>query len=70
MDKDTFQTEVLDIAVIATRAWKAVYFDVEHPGFQTKWIRPTFCECKPYAGCFNWSEVGNLIEHSLKMDRR
>lgn len=67
MDEDTFQTEVIDKVAPVIGAWEeCLYSVVDHPGSDTKWLRPGFCECKPFAGAFRWTDIGNQPEHKLK----
>jgi hypothetical protein len=66
MDEDTFQTEVIDNVASVFEAWEECSMYVEHPNSQSKWLRPGFCECKPFAGTFNWDKIGNQSEHKLR----
>ncbi|CZR54137.1 uncharacterized protein PAC_04020 [Phialocephala subalpina] len=66
MDEDTFQTKVIDNVAEVIKAWQECTMYVEHPDYQTKWLRPGFCECKPFAGCFKWDQLGNQPEHKLR----
>jgi len=66
MDKKTFRIEVIDKLAPVLRAWqKCRWKNVEHPGENSKWLRPAFCECKPFTGAFKWDELGNQNKHIL-----
>jgi hypothetical protein len=66
MDKDTFRTEVIDKLAPVLHAWqKCTWNNVEHPGSDSQWLRPAFCECKLFSGGFKQDELGNQNEHIL-----
>lgn len=46
------------------RAWEACAID--HPNLQTGWLRPDFCECKPFAGSLNWIDIGRVPGHEIR----
>ena len=66
MDQDTFQTEVIDKVAPVIRAWEPSRYEVDHPNVDSQWQRPGFCKCRPIAGAFKWSEIGNQPEHKFK----
>jgi hypothetical protein len=65
-DEDTFQTKVIDNVGSVIAAWQECALYVEHPNKGSKWLRPGFCECKPFSGVFKWDEIGNQNEHILR----
>jgi hypothetical protein len=70
MDRATFKTEVIDKVAPVVRAWQMCQWTwVEHPNFHAMWLRPGFCECKPYSGAFKWDQLGNQLEHKFKEKR-
>jgi hypothetical protein len=68
MDENAFQREVIDNVATVIGAWEPCRFRVKHPNSGTAWLRPGFCECKPFAGWFKWTEIGNQVEHKLRDD--
>lgn len=66
MDEDTFQTEVFNKVAPVVHAWKKISKYVEHDAEFEKWLRPGFCECKPYTGSFKREQVGDGVKHDLK----
>jgi len=69
MDEDTFQTVVIDNVAEVIQAWqRCIRTKVEHPNKDSEWLRPAFCECKPFPGSFKWNEIGKQHEHILKDD--
>jgi hypothetical protein len=66
MDEDTFREKGFKKVTPVIQAWGACR--TEHPDYQTSWLRPAFCECKPYAGQFRWENIGNQIEHKIRDD--
>ena len=66
INEDTFQIEVIDRVAPVIKAWEKCKFYVEHPNSQIRWLRPGFCKCKPFAGRFRWTEIGNQPEHKLR----
>lgn len=66
MDDDTFSERVRQKVAPVVEAWEAAEFGIEHPNRFTTWKRPGFCECKPYAGQFDWIDIGKPIEHKVK----
>jgi hypothetical protein len=66
MDEDTFREKVFSKVTPVILAWGACR--TEHPDNRTSWLRPAFCECKPYAGWIKWEDIGNQIEHKIKDD--
>jgi hypothetical protein len=67
IDEDTFQTEVIEKVAPVIRAWRECgYESVDHPKEATTWLRPGFCQCKPFAGSFKGWHIGNQPEHKLK----
>ncbi|KAH6676786.1 hypothetical protein B0J14DRAFT_625971 [Halenospora varia] len=58
-----FLQEVLRKVSPVIAAYKAG--DIEHTNFYTKWRRPPFCKCRPYAGGFLWKDLGIQYEHQL-----
>lgn len=44
-------------------AWKRC--PVEHPDAEKAWIKPRFCECRPYAGWFKWVHIGHRLQHKI-----
>jgi hypothetical protein len=66
MNKDTFQKEVAAKVGPVLKAWNKCALYVEHPGSQIRWLRPGFRKCKPFAGWFDWTEIGNQPEHKLQ----
>lgn len=66
MDEATFETEVVENILPVIRAWNGSR--VDHPNSNAQWLRPGFCECKPYSGLFKWTELGNQPEHKLVED--
>jgi len=66
MDTDTFQKEIIDRVAPVVGAWDACRYYVDHPSSKAGWLRPGFCKCKPFAGDFRWTEIGNQVEHHLK----
>ena len=66
MDEDTFQNEIILKVAPAIRAWDRCRLKVDHPVPGKTWLRPGFCECKPYGGSFHRGELGNQEEHKLR----
>jgi hypothetical protein len=66
MDEDTFAKEIFEKLMPVHSAWKMASEDIYHPGKNTELLRPGFCKCKPYAGCFKSLAIGQLYEHKLR----
>ncbi len=45
-------------------AWQRC--NVGHPGINSRWLRPAFCKCEPWAGEVRWLDCGNLLEHQIR----
>jgi hypothetical protein len=66
IDQNTFRKKVIDTVGPVLKAWqKCRSANVKHKGRLLQWIRPAFCECKPYSGKFSWDRMGNHAEHIL-----
>lgn len=63
MDEDTFQTEIFDKLYDIIIAWRRCPKD--HPRQRDSWRRPGFCKCRPYAGTFDWMDIGNQLGHRI-----
>lgn len=68
MDEATFQTEVIENVEPVWSAWEWCILHAKHPDSNTMWVRSAFCKCKPFAGRFKWTEIGNQVEHQLTDD--
>ncbi len=66
MDVDTFRREIFDKLRLVINSWTRSSRSVEHPNSRTLWLRPGFCECKPYDGDFRWRDIGNQLEHKVR----
>ena len=63
MNNDQFDEQVSTRVMPLIRAWRACV--IEHPDSRSKWRRPGFCECKPYAGDFTLIGIGKQPEHKV-----
>ena len=41
---------------------------VSHPKYESRWLRPGFCKCQPYAGAFEYTLIGKELEHATHFD--
>ncbi|KAH7317418.1 hypothetical protein BKA65DRAFT_557621 [Rhexocercosporidium sp. MPI-PUGE-AT-0058] len=65
MDSVTFMNEVAKPVQAVISAYRAGISrpNVLHP--KSRWARPGFCSCKPYAGYFSSPMLGNKLEHKF-----
>ena len=64
MGRVTFNNEILVKVQAVVRVWD--YCKVDHPGWSSAWLRPGFCECKPFQGRFKFRDFGNQLEHVVR----
>jgi len=70
MDEATFVEQVYKKVGAVRIAWSLARDEIEHPGMDTEFLRPPFCQCKPYAGGFGVIDLGKRYEHKLKDKNR
>ncbi|TVY88872.1 hypothetical protein LAWI1_G007525 [Lachnellula willkommii] len=63
MDEATFQHEVIMNVAPVLQAWEQSMQHTNHPGYQSGWERPPFCECHNWTGIIQCRELGDPIEH-------
>jgi hypothetical protein len=64
LDDNEFSEKVFEPVVDATAAWGSC--DIEHTESHDIWLRPPFCECKPYAGIIQKSRWGAAeLRHTI-----
>ena len=66
MDRSTFQDKIVTKVSPVMGTWEVSdMFMAEHKDFDTHYLRPGFCECKPYTGRFNLRSLGNGLGHKV-----
>jgi len=69
MDEATFCKEVTSKIAPVLEAWDScVRGHIDHEDSQTCWMRPAFCECKPWYGIFKLTDIGHAPKHRLRAE--
>jgi hypothetical protein len=63
LDNDQFRAKVSVRVGAAIKAW--VSCDIAHTESYDVWMRPPFCECKPYAGLVQRRFWGAELKHTI-----
>lgn len=63
IDEETFQKQVVEPVGAVFHAWQLC--PREHAS-RERWLRPGFCQCKPYAGEFDSLSMGIVPEHRIR----
>lgn len=65
VDREWFEKEIEPNVQRFINAWRGCEHYVKHPDYHAKWLRPAFCDCKPYSGAFTSSYIGGNTGHHL-----